>query len=181
MICISGTVFCLSRGKIFHLWVIGSLAFSCFTGSQICHVHCDSEFSSSDLGSGCPSLPADLKNSAEGGSGGLCLSTGPEVWWLPLVPPSTHAQSGCIKRIVFLLISTQAHPETMSSSPAAPSAAELARLPALFQSLVTCPESSQNPLGCEQGYDIIFSYLILRTCRCASSPASNYLNLWSEV
>lgn len=115
------------------------------------------------------------------GLGGLCLSTGPEVWWLPMVPPSTHAHSGCIKRIVFLLISTQAHPETMWSSPAATSAAELARLPALFQSLVTCPESSQNLLGYEQGFDTIFSYLILRTCRCASSPASNYLNLWSEV
>lgn len=58
----------------------------------------------------------------------------------------------------------------MWSSPAAPSAAELARLPALFQSLVTCPESSQDLLKSEQGFDIIFSYLILRTCRYASSP-----------
>lgn len=143
---------------------------SYFTGSQICHVHCDSEFSSSDLGSGCPSLPRWPEELSRWGYGGFCLSTGPEARWLPLVPPSTHAHSGCIKRIVFLLISTQAHPEPTWSSLAAPSAAELARLSALFQSLVACPESSQDLLGSEQDFDIIFLYLIFRTCRCASSP-----------
>lgn len=51
--------------------------------------------------------PADLRSGAEWDTDAFACSRA-GGWLLPLVPPCTHASSQCSKRIVFLLISTQA-------------------------------------------------------------------------
>lgn len=109
---VSAELYSLSCGIIFRLWDSGCLVFSSFTGSQICRVaQSDSEFPSSDPGSDCSPVPTDLEELSRRGHWSLCgRSPGPEALWLPPVPPSPHAPSRCSKRIVFLLISTQAHP-----------------------------------------------------------------------